>query len=317
MPSEDFTHFGHGAKVRPERLKVKDHVAGAAAPFDWSKIKEDPIGNVSGCFGITDQDQNGSSTCTVQTTRYGFKKAVKLDISIEDIYPHIVLPGGGAYLNAPLDYARTNGVALQAQYPDPNPQTESKMTKIITIPDKDRIRTFLLTYKIYNGTNNIDTAARAAMESDYIHLGVHGSWTADAWGNDRVDPKYPRLGEWNHAIMACKESVVLRKGVPAIKARSSWCRPGGAFVHYINQNYFANNGVFEIIGVSLKEINTMNGYKVVGDATTYVEVSGRMIAVADWPAFQLLGGTTASVVELTAEQFAKFTKVDGVLFKSK
>lgn len=61
----------------------------------------------------------------------------------------------------------------------------------------------------------------------------------------------------------------------------------------------------------------MIGYKQVGIATTYVELSGILVPVADWPAFASLGGSTDSVVELTADQMSKFKKVDNVLFKTK
>lgn len=246
----DFTHFGHGAKKRPDHLKVKDHLAGAVAPFNWSQIKEDVIGNVTGLFGLADQDQNGSSTCTVQTLRYGFKYAFGLDISVEDIYAHVVLPGGGAYLTAPLDYARNTGVARQAQYPDPDPQSEQAMTRIIQIKVGDRVRTFELKYTLYSDVSNIDSAAWAATQHTYIHLGVDGSWT-HGWNNP-VDPVWQGVDDWQHALFVCKEGIVLRRGVPAIKARSSWCR-SGIFCHYLNKDFF--KGVFEIIGVDLKEIS--------------------------------------------------------------
>lgn len=246
---KDLSHLGHGARKRPEHLKVKDHVATAVPPFDWSRIREDPIGNVSGLFGISDQDQNGSGSCTCQTTRYGFKYAIGLDVSSEDLYSHVVLPGGGAYLNAPLDFARNRGVLSQAKFPDPDPQSEASMTRIIQVPDGDRIRTFELKYTFYPDVANIDSAAHAATEHDYIHLGIDGSW-AHGWA-DPVDPKWEGVADWAHAVFACKESIVLRHGVPAIKARSSWCK-SKIYCHYLNKDYF--KGCFEIIGVDLKEL---------------------------------------------------------------
>lgn len=60
----------------------------------------------------------------------------------------------------------------------------------------------------------------------------------------------------------------------------------------------------------------MIGYKKVGDPTTYVNVGSFLVPVADWPAFEKLGGKTESVVELTEEQFSKFSLAPGVLFKS-
>jgi hypothetical protein len=63
--------------------------------------------------------------------------------------------------------------------------------------------------------------------------------------------------------------------------------------------------------------NQMVGYKKVGDPTTYVEVSGRLVPLADWVAFTAMGGSSDSVVELNDEQFNKFVKINSVLFKSK
>lgn len=65
------------------------------------------------------------------------------------------------------------------------------------------------------------------------------------------------------------------------------------------------------------DVPNMIGYKIVGDATTYVDVQGKLVPIADWAAFLSLGGSTESVIDLTAEQFSKFTKVDSVLFKKK
>lgn len=61
----------------------------------------------------------------------------------------------------------------------------------------------------------------------------------------------------------------------------------------------------------------MIGYKVVGNPTVYVELDGKLVPVADWLAFVALGGSTGSVVELSQEQFAKFTIINSVLFKLK
>lgn len=256
MPQHDISRFGKGAVKRPGDVPHQGDVAGAQAPFNWAGIKEDTIGNVSGIFGVTDQDQGSSSTCTCQATRYGFKKALGVDLSIEDIYPHIFLPGGGAYLNAPLDHATANGVAPQVLYPDPSPETEANMEKAIVVQDGDRIRAFTLKYTLYADQSNIDSFAWAVTNHDVAIIGIdiiNSQWT------DPVDPTFDSSapGELEgHALMGCKESLVLRNGVRAAKMRSSWCA-NQIYCHFLNQNYFANGGVFEIIGVDLKEIESM------------------------------------------------------------
>jgi len=250
---------GHGAVKRPDELKVKDHQAGAIPPFDWSQVKEDTVGAVPELFGIADRDQGGSSSCTCQATGYGFAYSAKVEISREDLYSHVHLPNGGAYLNAPLDFLRNNGYLELAKYPDPSPETEQNMTQLITVNDGGRVRTFLLTYKFYDAT--IDGAAQAITAHSYIHLGIDGSWS-NGWNESWIDPAFNKQTDWAHALFAGKESIVLRHGVPAIKAKSSWCQhkdPQGqqVFCHYLNKAYFDNGGVFEVIGVDIAEINML------------------------------------------------------------
>lgn len=285
---------GHGAIERPDHLKIKDHLAaGAALPFDWSQIKEDSEGNKSGLFGITDQDQGSGGTCTVQTTRYGFKYAAELDLSVEDIYSRVHLPGGGAYLNAPLDNVRKNGIAPQSKYPDPFPQTEQNMSEVIQVQIGDRIKTFLVTYTFYNP--DIDSAARAITENDYIHLGIRGSFV-HGWDKSWVDPIFVQ-NDWQHALFAGKESIVMRYGQKAIKARSSWCSHRDntgelVFCHYLTSNYFTSGGVFEIIGVKVKELNSV--LKVTTDSKTiFLEGEKGKLGLADSQSGELLASLTA------------------------
>lgn len=281
----------HGARSRPPHLKVKDHVFGAITPFDWSKITEDPIGNVPGVFGIKDREQGGSSSCTVQATGYGFAYVTGIEICREDVYAKVALPGGGAYLNAPLDYGIKTGFARQSQYPDPSPETEENMTKIVAVKNGDRLTWFLISYKFFTDTSNIDSAAQAIQQFNYIHLGIRGSWQ-DGWNKSWVDPVAPawnNTNAWQHALFAGKESVVLRNGNPTIKAKSSWNEHtdymgNPSHCHYLNKNYFANGGVFEIIGVSIKELPNMQVFQVTGEQTLVIKNgAGKYYEIATTP----------------------------------
>src|SRR5258708_1092728 len=258
------TYPGHGAKSRPAHLKTKDKLyAGAVTPFDWSQIKEDSIGPVPNLFGLFDRDQDGSGSCTCQATAYEFFYCTKIEINRKELYSHVYLSGGGAYLNAPLDFLRNTGPILLSKYPDPNPETEQAMTTIIAVQAGDRIRTFKLSYTYY-GTD-IDSAALAITNHNYIHLGVKGSWIK-GWEKSWIDPYFSQE-DWDHALFAGKESLVLRNGIPTIKAKSSWCQhfdPEGkqVFCHYLNKSYFDAYGVFEIIAVDIAELELMTSVDV-------------------------------------------------------
>jgi len=59
------------------------------------------------------------------------------------------------------------------------------------------------------------------------------------------------------------------------------------------------------------------GYQLAGKPTVYVNIgTNNLIAVADWEAFLAVGGSSNSVITLSAEQMAKFNIVPHTLFKS-
>ncbi len=89
--------------------------------------------------------------------------------------------------------------------------------------------------------------------------------------------------------------------------------PNQPFVRKINLSDVTH--IYKAV-ITMKGEN-MVGYKKQGDATTYIEIGGKFVALADFNAFEALGGSSGSIVELTQEQFDKFPKVETVLFKSK
>lgn len=255
---------GHGAVERPQPLKVKDHIAGALPPFNWTTAPIDNGTPTSMAFGIPDEEQNSGLTCTSQAPGYGIHHVLEWDNSRHDSYCNTFLPGGGAYLNAPLDWYRQHGITLRSRLADPSPQTEPNMEAQNGLTDTDRVKNFTLSYEFLPAT--IDGAAQAIANYDFVILGIRGSW-AKGWDGTWTDPSYEAQNDWQHALFAGE--AVMRNGIKAIKCKSSWTQHQDlvgqpSYVHYINNIYFSNGGVFEIIGVTLKETTPiMSQIKVV------------------------------------------------------
>lgn len=227
------------------------------APFDWSTAPVDDGDPTPNLFGVPDKNQDGSGSCTCQSCRNGFYKFIGEDMSVEDPYSHVVLPGGGAYLDAPEAFVSVHGYLQASKHPDPEPETEQAMTTVINVQDGDRVRKFILyTTPIY--PISIDAVAQALQNHSYIKLGI--KYTGQGWAQSWTDPSFvPNVPSEGHAIACFKDSVVMRNGKKAIKCKSSWCgsrEPNGKlnYAHFINEDYFNAGGVFEILAVDVKEI---------------------------------------------------------------
>jgi hypothetical protein len=173
-----------------------------------------------------------------------------------DIYSHIFLPGGGAYLVGPDQWTATNGILLRGEYQDPSPETEADMEQIIAVQVGDRLRTFQISAPVVAQVNDIQHAAQMIDQYKGIALGINMS---PSWDANWTDPTYDGQDVDQHALYGYDH--VIRNGQPAILCRSSWCNtidPGTgqlSAVHYINQDYFNNGGVFEIVGTTVTEIS--------------------------------------------------------------
>ncbi len=253
---------GHGLIPRPELPeRVPILFAYAAAAFDWSGVSADDGDPQPNQFNLPDKDQDGSGSCTAQSGGYGFQYVTGIDTSREDPYSHVFQPGGGAYLDAPEAWLDQNGYLPLTEYPDPNPESEAAMEKIIVVKDGDRIRTFSIkTTPIY--PISIDAAAQACLNHSYVKFGINGSW-GKGWNQSWTDPQYQGQTDWRHALFACKESICIRHGKKAIKNKSSWTQNRDylgkpSYCHFINEDYFNAGGVFELLAVDIKEIIPMN-----------------------------------------------------------
>lgn len=64
------------------------------------------------------------------------------------------------------------------------------------------------------------------------------------------------------------------------------------------------------------DMSNTPGFKKQGNDTVYVQVAGNLVPIADWSAFEKLGGSTETIIELPADQFSKLNVVGSVLFKN-
>jgi len=101
--------------------------------------------------------------------------------------------------------------------------------------------------------------------------------SSDGWAASWTDPTYDGQDDDQHALYGYDH--VMRNGKQAILCRSSWCNttdPGTgqpSEVHYINEDYFNNGGVFEILGTTVKEID-MQFFQVSGESTIVALIGG-------------------------------------------
>lgn len=298
---------GTGAVKRPPEKKVKDWAA-RVTPGNTIFFKEDTLGNRPGCFSIPDVDQGSGSTCTTEVLGHGFQHTAGIAINKEDVYSGTVLPGGGSYPNSPMDYVKKNGYVLASSYPDPYPQTEQNMAQLIIVEGIDRIRAFVIQYWFY--PLDINSAALAMLEHDFLSLSVFGSWS-NGWNKSWVDPTYNKVWSWLHNIFSSKEEgICARNGIPAIKCKSNWSEHidylgQTSYCHFINQDYFDNGGVHEVIGVDLKEL-TMEIKQVVGEATlVFQNYDGKYYELATKPE---LYTTVSQIFGLEDKDFTLVTR---------
>lgn len=64
------------------------------------------------------------------------------------------------------------------------------------------------------------------------------------------------------------------------------------------------------------DMSTTIGFKKIGDDTVYVQVGANLVPVAEWSAFEKLGGSQGTIIELPDVEFKKLTVVGSVLFKN-
>lgn len=238
--------------------------AEVVAPFDWSNIQ--PKNNL---FPGTNQGSSG--TCQTQAYKMAVKRETQYDINVEDIYSHIFLPGGGGYLIAPPQYTNVNGFVLTVKYPDPNPQTEANMEKTITVLDSDRMKVIICNAKIQS-VDTIDAVASAIMQNDAAIVGI---WYTDSgFSKAWMRPTYSKGDPTQEGHALCTSMpIITSDGLHAIDCQTSWYESGGpdgpCTHHVLDQNFFANGGVFELLTLNF----TTHNMQLIKDGGTVYLVS--------------------------------------------
>ncbi len=238
--------FGKGCLPDPKDTRDFPYEPVMAAPqlepVDWDKgfdaFKE------LGITGIL-QNQDGSSSCVGQgwkqyTRRVVyFLKKTNNELSARDIYSHIFLGGGGAYIRDGGLFVSSRGILNEIKapsYDNGNPPSESFMRKETRHNGEDEAEGKLLDLysvrMIEGSTADIDIFAHAIQNFYGCAAGFTG--TNPGWSQGAV--RAPRKGEtkWGHCVDLCaygKTDVVipgknghpdLPIGTKAVFTMNSW-----------------------------------------------------------------------------------------------
>lgn len=257
--------------------------AAGVSPFDWANLKT----KNSYAPG---KDQGQSASCTSQATGYGIFAALGIDVSREDMYANTKLPGGGAYLVSPWRWLVAHGYLKLGQHPDPSPETEANMgVEIPGVTDANRTKC-VGTLNVFNNPT-IDEVAQAIYDHDIAIIGI--TWTDEGFEKSWTEPTYLSMysGADGHALYAMNP-VVSPAGKHAIDCQSSWWNengPDGKSTHHeIDEDFFANGGVFELLTI---DINKKNMQLIKVNGTVYMETAAGITGIADQTSLAALFGS--------------------------
>lgn len=243
--------------------------AGISPVFDWSNLK------VKNTFGFG-TNQGSSSSCQTHATAIAFKRSTGLDISKEFIYSNIALPGGGGYLIAPAQFISGEGYLLTSKYPDPSPETEANMTQKLDVLNVDTMK-FITCISSIQSTDTIDSVASAIMSNDAAVIGLW--WTGTGWAKSWTNPTFT-AGDLAEGHALCTSNPIIYNGLHAIECETSWYNTigpdGPCQKHIIDQNFFANGGVFELLTLNF----TNNDMQLIKDkGTVYLVATDKSFKV--------------------------------------
>lgn len=212
----DETIHGTGCIPIPPEIQARHYRLAAAAPpiIDWSVPYMVPA-------TVPMRDQDGSSSCTGQATRYYGEVLNRIenqaieDYSARHIYSQVFLPGGGAYIASAMSVPLKQGYASLASVPEGN-ASEAVMTD-----GSENVNAVLEAradkYAVIPRGSSID--ALAQIIRDY-----HGFITGFSGHNGSFDSKGMVVDwshvDWSHAVYVCGYRI--RSGKKCLVFKNSW-----------------------------------------------------------------------------------------------
>lgn len=240
---------------------------------------------------VIKQDQDGSLSCTGQAVKAYVRNVLKSlgvaaeELSARDVYSHVYLPGGGAYIRDAVMFAATRGILKHAKatdYDSGNPPSEMFMRIRTRNGDPDEQEGKQLdkfnARMIVGSTANIDTFAHAIRN---FH-GVVGGFTGTNPGWARASVRPPAQGEqqWGHCVYISAfgklDLIVddLPQGTKCLFTPNSW---GGRYTissgrwkgyQAIPEKYFTDNGGLTdpATGLPAVGVHVFNSWVLVPDS---------------------------------------------------
>jgi len=265
MEEEQLVESQYGTGFIPKEIQSTDRVfsAGLAEPVDWQKgydVRNELKKKLGSSFTIPVNNQYQTLSCVGQAwAKYaGVLKVMKdpnpnwVEFSPRDLYSHIHLPQGGAYIMNGGLRIRNNGVLPNEQLPSywsgkPNiPATEEVMKDKGLEGGKESgdnahpdiynsLRQLVKGGSIEHVAYDIDSVAKAIRDNYGCVIGVYGE------NNGTWLTKFPQVGviQWGHAVYAM--GYIYINGKKYIIVLNSWGNVGEGGYQFLGEEWFGNN----------------------------------------------------------------------------
>lgn len=255
-------YLGTGFEYREPEPTDRVFSAGASEPFDWQKgydVREELKKKLGTSFKMPINNQYQTLSCVGQAwAKYaGVLKVMKdpnpnwVEFSPRDLYSHIFLPQGGAYIINGGLRIRNNGLLPNEQLPPywsgkPSAPTEEimrdkgleggKESGDNANPDiYNSLRQLVKGGSIEHVGYDIDSIAIAIRDNYGCVIGVYGE------NNGTWITKFPQVGamQWGHALYAC--GAIYINGKKYIIVANSWGNIGENGYQLLGEEWFGNN----------------------------------------------------------------------------
>lgn len=281
--------YGTGFVPRAPEQTDRVFKAGASEPVDWYKgfdVQEELRKKLGSSFVIPVNDQAQTLSCVGQAwSKYaGIKKVMSdpnpnwVEFSPRDIYSHIYLPQGGAYIIEGGLRCKKNGLLPNEQLPPywsgkPNPATEEVMRDKGLEGGKESgdnanpdiynsLRQLVKGGSIEQVSYDIDSIAKAIRDNYGCVIGVYGE------NNGTWFSEYPKVGSkaWGHALIAL--GYIYINGKKYIKVLNSWGKNiGKGGWQLLGEDWFQQAG---------------STFSYIGDARTWSPEVGNIVRRLDF-----------------------------------